>query len=68
MMKEVDERIDVGIVRWFGHVERRESDKIGKRVYAGDCEGSCSVGYPRHRWIDTMMDCLKIKKRLGCQA
>ena len=25
--KEIDERIDEGILRWFGHVERMENDR-----------------------------------------
>ena len=44
--KSVDEKIDEGVLRWFGHVERMESDRIAKRVYVGECAGSCSVGRP----------------------
>ena len=33
--KGVDEKIDEGVLRWFGHVERMENDRIAKRVYAG---------------------------------
>ena len=29
-----------------------------KRVYVGECAGSCSVGRPRKRWIDAVEDCL----------
>ena len=47
-----DERIDEGVLRWFGHVERMENDRIAKRVYVGDRAGSSSVGRPRKRWID----------------
>ena len=43
----MDERIDEGILRRFGHVERRENDMIAKRVYVEECAGSCSVGRPR---------------------
>ena len=28
----VDERIDEGVLRWLGHVERMENDKFAKRV------------------------------------
>ena len=55
----MDEKIDEGVLRWFGHVERMENDKIGKRVYVGECGGRCSAGRPRKRWIDTVKDCLK---------
>ena len=59
VMKGVDVRIDEGVLRWFGHVESMESDRIPKRVYLGECAGSLSVGKPRKRWIGTMKDCLK---------
>ena len=41
-------RID-GVIRWFGHVERIENDRIGKRVYVRECIGSRSVGRPRKK-------------------
>ena len=57
--KGVDEKIKEGILRWFGHVERMENDRILKRFYVGECAVSHSVGRPRKRWIDIMKDCLK---------
>ena len=30
--KGVDERVDEGVIRWFGHVKRMENDRIAKRV------------------------------------
>ena len=33
--KALDERIDEGVLRWFGHVERMERDRMAKRVYVG---------------------------------
>ena len=67
MTKEVDKRIEEGVLRWFGHVERIERDRIVKRVYAGDCAGSRSVGRPGKRWTDTVKYCFN-EKRFGCQA
>ena len=40
MRKGLYERIDEGVLRWFGHVERMERDRITKRVYVGECAGS----------------------------
>ena len=34
--KRPDERIDEGVLSWFGHVERMERDMITKRVYVGE--------------------------------
>ena len=59
MTKGVEENIAKGVLRWFGHVERRENDKIAKRFSVGECAGSRSVGTPRKRWIDTVKVCLK---------
>ena len=47
---------DEGVLRWFGHME---NDRIAKSVYVGECGGSCSVGRPWKRWIDTGKECLK---------
>ena len=52
-MKEVDKRIDEGVLQWFGQVERMENDRI---AYVGVCAGSHSVGGPQKRWIDTVKD------------
>ena len=58
--KGVDEKIDDGVLQWFGHVERMEN-KIAKNVYVGECAGSHSVGRLHMKWIDTVKDCLKKK-------
>ena len=59
MTKGVDEKIDEGVLRCFGYVERMENDRIAKWVYVGECAGSRSRGEPRKRKIDTVKDCLK---------
>ena len=64
MMKGVDKRIDEGVLWWFGHMERMANDRIAKRVYVGECVGSCSLGQLWKSWIDTMKDSFK-KKRFG---
>ena len=33
MKKRLDERFDEAVLRWFGHVERVKSYRIGKRAY-----------------------------------
>ena len=56
VMKGLDERIDEGMLQWFGYVER---DRIAKRGYVGECAGNHSVGRLRKRWIDTVKECSK---------
>ena len=68
-MKGLDERIYKDVLQWFGHVESRENYRIAKSLYVRGCTGSCSMGRLWRRWIDTVKDCLKNKKkRFGCQA
>ena len=67
MTKGLDERIEEGVLRWFGHVERIENDRITKRVYTGECTGSRLLGRrPLKVWVDTVKDYLK-KKSFRCQ-
>ena len=54
--KGLDERIDSQVVH---SCEEDGEDRIAKRVYVGQCAGSCSVGRPWKRWIDTMKEYLK---------
>ena len=37
----VDERIDEGVLRSYGHVEGMENDRTAKRVYVRVCASSC---------------------------
>ena len=59
MNKDLDERVEEGVLRWFGHVEKMERDMITKRVYVGECSSIRSVGRPRKRGIDTVKEGLK---------
>ena len=56
MTKWIAEKIDEGVLRWFGYVERMEKERIAKRIYGRECAGRCSIGRLRKRWIDKMKD------------
>ena len=47
--KGVDEKIDEGVLRWFGRVERMENNRTTRRVFIGECTGSRLDGRPRNR-------------------
>ena len=45
-------RVDRKVLKWFGHVERRGSEKMTKRVYMSEVEGQRGRGRPPFRWKD----------------
>ena len=57
--KGLNEKIDKGVLRWFGNVERMESDRIAKSIYVGVYAGTHSMGRPWKRWIDSVKECLR---------
>ena len=58
--KEVSvcKKVDQSVLRWFGHVERMEEDRLVKRVYQSDVMGVRRRGRPRRGWMDGVIDIL----------
>ena len=48
----VSQRIDQGVLRWFGHVEGMGDERMAKRVYESDVRGVKRRGRLRKRWMD----------------
>ena len=48
----VDERMDQGELRWFGHEKRMGEERLAKKVYESDVRGVKSRGSPRKCWLD----------------
>ncbi|KAI5639582.1 reverse transcriptase (RNA-dependent DNA polymerase) domain-containing protein [Phthorimaea operculella] len=42
-------------LRWLGHVERMEEDRVVKKAYLGQPMGKRPVGRPRYRWTDEVI-------------
>ena len=53
------ERADRGVLRWFGHVERMDDERIVKKIYKSEVDGVRAVGRPRMRWMDGVKDILQ---------
>jgi hypothetical protein len=52
----ITETIRLRRLRWFGHVQRMEENRIPKRVLYMNLESTRSRGRPRNRWQDEVRD------------
>ena len=48
-------------LRWFGHIHRRESDHICKRIQNWTVDGKRPRGRPHKKWSNCIADDLKLK-------
>jgi len=46
--------MNVGLVRWAGHVARMAEERGVHRVLLGKPEGRGPLGRPRRRWVDNI--------------
>ncbi len=44
------------ILRWFGHIERMNSEEFVKKVYVREIEGPSRRGRPLGRWKDRVKE------------
>ena len=50
--KELVSRVDVNVLRWFGHVERMDDKRLLKRVVNARVDGRGARGRPRLGWME----------------
>ena len=50
--KDLANRVDRNVLRWFGHVERMEDERLLKRVVNARVDGRGARGRPRFGWMD----------------
>ena len=63
----VSQRIDQGLLRWFGHVERMGDERMAKRLYESDVRSVRRRGRPRNCWMDGVKEVLT-RKGLNIQG
>ena len=59
--KELAARVDSNVLRWFGHVERMENERLTKKVMNARAEGRNVRGRPRLGWMDGVKKALNDK-------
>ena len=50
--RELAARVDMNVLRWFGHVERIDNERLLKRVMNAKVDGRSTRGRPRFGWTD----------------
>ena len=47
-------------LRWLGHVQRRDSEYIGRRMLSFELPGRRSRGRPKRRFMDVVKEDMKV--------
>ena len=59
--KELADRVDINVLRWFGHVERMDDERLLKKVVNARVDGRGARGRPKFGWMDGVRKALKNK-------
>ena len=49
--RELAARVDMNVLRWFGHVERMDNERLLKKVMNAKVDGRSARGKPRFGWV-----------------
>ena len=50
--RELAARVDMNVLRWFGHVERMDNERLLKEVMNVKVDGRSARGRPMFGWMD----------------
>ena len=52
LMYKLSKRVDQSVMRWYGHIDRMNVEKLMKRIYRARVDGAEGRGNSRIRWLD----------------
>ena len=50
VMRDLAGRVEICVLRWFGHIEHMDSERMAKRIYDSGLQGR--RGRPNRVWMD----------------
>ena len=56
------DRVDRNVLRWFGHVERMENERLPKMLVNARVDGRAVRGRPRYGWMDGVKRALRDRR------
>ena len=59
--RELAARVDMNVLRWFGHLERMDNERLLKKVMNEKVNGRNARGRPRFGWMDGVKRALNDK-------
>ena len=65
--RELAARVDMNVLRWFGHVERMDNERLLKKVVNAKVGGRSARGRPKFGWMDGVERALN-DRRLDMRA
>ena len=60
--RELAARVDTYVLRWFGHVERMDNERLLKKVMNAKVDGRSARDRPRFRWMDGVKSALNDRR------
>src|SRR6201996_4227983 len=60
-VNSVEEAARVSRLRWFGHKQRMQSDRLPRRIMSEEVQGKRCRGRPRRRFLDSVKSDLEIR-------
>ena len=60
--RELAATVDMNVLRWFGHVDRMDNERLLKNVMHAKLDGRSARGRPRFGWMDEVKRALNDKR------
>ena len=60
--RELAIRVDMNVLRWFGHVEGMDNERLLKKVMNLKVDGRSARGRPRFGWMDGVKRALNARR------
>ena len=58
---EIAKKVQDRMLKWYGHVMRREEHCVGRRVMEMKVEKRMKIGMPKRRWLNKVKNDIKEK-------
>ena len=62
MLSDLSGRVEKCVLRWFGHVEHMDGEKMAKKIYDSGVEGMRGKGRPNRVWMGQLKRALSEKE------